>query len=45
MEFVRLQPYDFDFVYEPGASNIADPMSRLCVSSHFSKVVEDANDI
>ena len=27
-----------------GASNIADPMSRLCVSSDSSEVVDDAKD-
>ena len=29
---LRLQPYDFQIVYEPSASNTADPMSRLPVS-------------
>jgi len=26
---IRLQPYDFQIVYAPGQSNIADPLSRL----------------
>ena len=41
---LRLQPYDFQIVYEPGASNIADPMSRLSVSSDLPEVIHDAKD-
>ena len=41
---LRLQPYDFQIVYEPGASNIADPMSRLPVSSDLPEVIDDAKD-
>ena len=41
---LRLQPYDFQIVYEPGASNIADPMSRLSVSSDFPEAIDDAKD-
>ena len=41
---LRLQPYDFQIVYEPGASDIADPMSRLPVSSDLPEVVDDAKD-
>ena len=31
-------------MYEPGASNIADPMSRLSVSSDLPEAVDDAKD-
>ena len=31
-------------MYEPGASNTADPMSRLPVSSDLPEVIDDAND-
>ena len=41
---LRLQPYDFQIVYEPGASNIADPMSRLSVSSDLPEAIDDAKD-
>ena len=41
---LRLQPYDFQIVYEPGASNIADPMSRLSVSSDLPEAIVDAKD-
>ena len=41
---LRLQPYDFQIVYEPGASNTADPMSRLPVSSVLPEVIDDAKD-
>ena len=39
---LRPQPYDFQIVYEPGASNIDDPMSRLPISSDLPKVIDDA---
>ena len=41
---LRLQPYDFQIVYEPGASHTADPMSRLPVSSDLPEVIDDAKD-
>ena len=41
---LRLQPYDFQMVYEPSASNIADPMSKLSVSSDLPEVVDHAKD-
>ena len=41
---LRLQPYGFQIVYEPGASNIADPMSRLPISSDLPEVIDDAKD-
>ena len=31
-------------MYEPGASNTADPMSRLLVSSDLPEVIDDAKD-
>ena len=40
-----LQPYEFELIYEPGASNIADPMSRLCTLADFPpKVVDDSGE-
>ena len=30
---LRLEPYNFEIIYKPGESNIADPMSRLCDST------------
>ena len=41
---LRLHPYDFQIVYEPGASNSADPMPRLPVRSDLSQVIDDAKD-
>lgn len=43
---LRLQPYDFSLIYEPGASNIADPISRLCYSNNSvpKKGVDDAGE-
>ena len=41
---LRLQPYDLQIVYEPGASNIADLMSGLPVSSDLPEVIDDAKD-
>lgn len=31
---LRLQSYNYKIVYRPGKSNIADPLSRLCVKNH-----------
>ena len=41
---LRLQTYDFQILYEPGASNIADLMSRLPVSSDLQEVIDDGKD-
>ena len=41
---LSLQPYDFQIVYEPGASDIADPLSRLSVSSDLPEAIDDAKD-
>ena len=41
---LMLRPYDFQVVYKPGASNIADPMSRLPVSSNLPEVTDHAKD-
>ena len=35
---LRLQPYDFQIVNKPGASNISDPLSRLPVRSDLPQI-------
>ena len=41
---LRLQPYDFQIVYEPGASNTANPKSSLPVSRDLPEVIDGAKD-
>lgn len=42
---LRLQQFDFTLVYQPGASNIADPMSRLCDAEvRPQKTLDDSSE-
>lgn len=38
---LRLQIYDFNVVYKPGKTNIADPLSRLPIQQQVSDLFED----
>nr|XP_049707012.1 uncharacterized protein K02A2.6-like [Helicoverpa armigera] len=42
---LRLQSYNFRVIYRPGKSNIADPFSRLCQSTHNTLDCEDESHI
>lgn len=37
---LRLQAYNFKVIYKPGKSNIADPLSRLCVRSSPTDILD-----
>lgn len=51
---LRLQSYKYKIIYKPGKSNIADPLSRLCVgnkkekfdiTNHVNQIVEYARPV
>lgn len=40
---LRLQTYNYKVIYRPGKSNLADPLSRLCVNSISSPFDDEFN--
>jgi hypothetical protein len=41
---LRLQSYDYEVIYRPGKTNIADPFSRLCQSKPENESFDEISE-